>query len=130
MPGHHAFPELADCLLDRFPAMERGAIYTDIQTELFNFVKDYVGREPSSVESKDAEALIGHFEKWFAEKASPRRVFVPCVISREPAPRFEIGPVTFEFIDGVTTSNFYPHSGGDAALDRRGFDKLVRWMRE
>jgi hypothetical protein len=34
------------------------------------------------------------------------RVFVPSVISRIPAPRFKIGPVTFEFIDPVTTSDF------------------------
>ena len=84
-------------------------------------------RRPSEAR---AEALIAHFEKWFADKASPRRVFVPCVISRTPAPRFEIGPVTFEFIDRVTTSDFYPGGGGDAAMDRRGFDDLVRWMRE
>jgi hypothetical protein len=130
MPGHHAFTELTDCLLDRLPAMERGAIYADIQTELFNFIEDYVGREPSTVGSKDAEVLVAHFEKWFADKTPPRRVFVPCVISRTPAPRFEIGPVTFEFIDRVTTSDFHPRGGGDAALDRRGFDDLVRWMRE
>jgi hypothetical protein len=106
MPGHYAFTELTDCLLDRFPAMERGAIYADIQDELFNFIEDYVGREPSGVGSQDAEALVGHFEKWFADRALPRRVFVPCVISRTPAPRFEIGPVTFEFIERVATSNF------------------------
>ncbi|HZZ61224.1 MAG TPA: hypothetical protein VFE63_08630 [Roseiarcus sp.] len=130
MPGHYAFTELADCLLDRLPGMERGAIYAEIQTELFNFIEDYVGREPSTVGSKDAEALVTQFEKWFADKASPQRVFVPCVISRTPVPRFEIGLVTFEFIDRVTTSDFYPHAGGDAALHRRGFDDLVRWMRE
>jgi hypothetical protein len=130
MPGHHAFTELTDCLLDRLPAMERGVIYADVQTELFNFIEDFVDREPSTVGSRDAEALVGHFEKWFADKATPRRVFVPCAISRTPAPRFEIGPVTFEFIDSVTTSDFCPHSGGDAALDRRGFDDLVKWMRE
>lgn len=130
MPGHHAFTELTDCLLDRLPAIERGAVYADIQTELFNFIENYVGREPSTVGSKDAEALVAHFEKWFADRTSPPRVFVPCVISRTSAPRFEIGPVTFEFIDRVTTSDFYPHGGGDAALGRRGFDDLVEWMRE
>jgi hypothetical protein len=52
------------------------------------------------------------------------------VISRTPESRFEIGPVTFEFIDRVTTSDFYPHGGEDTALDRHGFDDLVRWMRE
>ena len=71
MPGHHAFTELTDCLLDRLPAMERGAVYADIQTELFNFIEGYVGREPSTVGSKDAEALVAHFEKWFADKTSP-----------------------------------------------------------
>lgn len=130
VPGHHAFTELTDCLLDRLPGMERGAIYVDIQTELFSFIEDYVGRDPSTVGSKDAEAVVAHFEKWFADKASPRRVFVPCVISRTPAPRFEIGPVTFEFIDSVATSSFYPRGGEDAALDRRGFDDLGRWMQE
>ncbi len=130
MPGHLAFTELTDCVLDRLPAVERGAVYADIQTELFNFVEDYIGREPSIVGSKDAEALVAHFEKWFADKTLSRRVFVPCVISRTPAPRFEIGPVVFEFIDRVTTSDFYPHGVGEAALDRRGFDDLVRWMRE
>ncbi len=130
MPGHHALTELTDCLLGRLPAMERGTIYADIQTELFNFIEDYAGREPSTVGSKDAEALIEHFERWLADKTSPRRVFVPCVISRTSAPRFEIGPVTFEFIDRVTTSDFYPRGDGDAAFDQRGFDDLVQWMRE
>jgi hypothetical protein len=130
IPGHHAFTELTDCLLDRLPSMERGAIYSDIQTELFNFIEQYVGREPPSVGSKEAEALVAHFEKWFADKALPRRVFVPCVISRTPAPSFEIGPVMFEFVDRVVVSSFYPQGNGDTALDRRGFDDLVRWMRE
>src|SRR5271165_3308663 len=57
-PGHLAFTELTDCVLDRLPAVERGAIYADIETELFNFVEDYIGREPSTVGSKDAEALV------------------------------------------------------------------------
>jgi hypothetical protein len=130
MPGHRAFTDLTDCLLDRLPAMERGAIYVDIQTELFNFIEHYVDREPPTVGTKDAESLVAHFQKWFTDKSSPRRVFVPCVISRTPAPRFEIGPVTFEFIDHVTMSDFYPHGGGDTVLSRRGFDDLVRWMRE
>ena len=120
MPGHYAFTELTDCLLDRLPAMERGAVYADIQTEVFNFIEDYVGREPSTVGSKDAKALVAHFEKWFSDKTSPSRVFVPCVIFRTSAPRFEIGPVTFEFIDRLATSDFYPHGGGDAVLDQHG----------
>ena len=73
IPGHHAFTDLTDCLFDRLPAMERGAIYADIQDELFNFIEDYVGREPSAVGSQDAKALVGHFEKWFADKTSSRR---------------------------------------------------------
>jgi hypothetical protein len=130
MPGHHAFTELADCLLDRLPAMERGANYLDIQDELFTVIESYVGRKPSTIGSKDAEVLVAHFEKWFSDRTSPRRVFVPCVISRTPAARFEIGPVTFEFIDRIEMSDFYPRDAGDAVLGQRGFDDLVRWMRE
>ncbi len=130
MPGHRAFAELTDCLLDRLPAMARGTFYVDMQTELFNFIEEYVDRDPDTIAGENAEALVTHFESWFTNNASPRRVFVPCVISRTPAPRFEIGPVTFEFIDRVVTSDFCPAHGGDAVLDQRGLNDMVRWMRE
>jgi hypothetical protein len=130
VPGRHAFTELTDCLLDRNAAMERGAIYADVQSELFTFIERLVGRDPSTVDISDAEALVASFEKWFKDRTAPWRVFVPIVISRAQALRFQIGPVTFEFIDRVRTSDFYPPSDGDAALDRRGFDDLLKWMRE
>jgi hypothetical protein len=129
MPGHSAFPELTNCLLNRLPAMKRGATYIDIQTELFSFIEDYVDRNPSSVGSTDAETLIAHFERWFSNMSSPRRVFVPCVLSRTSAPRFEIGPVAFEFVDRVAASDIY-HRDGNGDLGRRAFDDLVRWMYE
>ncbi len=110
--------------------MERGTFYAGVQTELFNFIEDYVDRDPDTIAGENAEALVAHFENWFVNNASPRRVFVPCVISRTPAPRFEIGPVTFEFIDRVVTSSFCPARGGDTVLDQSGLNDLVRWMRE
>jgi hypothetical protein len=130
IPGNQALTELTDCLLDRFPALERGAAYADVETELFNFIEAYLGRDPLTVGSDDVELLVTHFQIWLAGKAAPRRVFVPCVLSRIAAPRFEIGPVTFEFIDRVITSDFYPHGGGEAAFDQHGFDDLLQWMRE
>ncbi len=130
MPGHHAFTELTECILERVPRMERGVAYADVQTELFARMENYIGREPSNVSDQDAQALVAHFEKWFADRALPRRVFVPCVISRTPAPRFEIGPVTFEYIDDITASNVYPRSADDTIAGRPGFDDIVRWMRE
>jgi hypothetical protein len=130
MPGHHAFSELTDCVLDRLSAMERGSTYADVQTELFSFIEAYVDREPSGIGSQDVEALVAHFASWFAGKASPRRIFVPCLLTRTPAPRFEVGPVTFEFIDNVKTGDFYPKDAGKAGLDRGGFDDLLCWMRE
>lgn len=128
-PGRQAFDKLVDCLLDLIPAMQRGAIYADIKMELFNWIESLVDRDPSTVERDDAIALVAYFEKWFSGRAAPRRVFVPCVISRTPAGRFEIGPVTFEYIDTLMTSDFCPYSGDDISQGRRGFDDLVRWMR-
>ena len=130
MPGHHAFTELTDCVLDRFPIIERGAMYADIQTELFRLIGDYIGQDKSTLGMEDASALLVSFKKWFDDKAIPQRVFVPCVITRVAAPRFEIGPVTFEFIDRVSSSDFYPNGGDESALDRRGFDAILQWMRE
>jgi hypothetical protein len=95
MPGHLSFTELIDCLFRRFPNMERGIAVSDVQAELFNFIERYLGREPATIGSEDAQVLVAHFEKWFAAQALSRRVFVPCVISRTPAARFEIGPILF-----------------------------------
>jgi hypothetical protein len=130
MPGQAAFIELVDRVLDRLPALDRGAIYANVQSEVFTFIEAYVGRDPSAIGIMDAEAIVSHLDAWFAAKASSRRVFVPCLISRTTALRFEIGPVTFEFVDRLTGSDFYPAGGGDAALDRSGFDDLLKWMRE
>ncbi len=131
MPGQLAFAELTDCLLDSFPLMERGAVYTDVRAELFDWIETYIGREPSTIGSEEAQALVAHFAIWFTHNTGSRRVFVPCVLSRVPAPRFKIGPVTFEFIDRVLTSDFYPSKDDvEAALDRLGFDDLMQWMRD
>lgn len=44
-PGHEAFTELSESIIGQFPAMERGTIYTNFQTELFDFLATtYVGR--------------------------------------------------------------------------------------
>ncbi|TWA89390.1 hypothetical protein FBZ96_1204 [Bradyrhizobium stylosanthis] len=128
--AHQAFGDLTDCLRDRYPAMERGSTYADVQTELFSFIEAYVGREPSTIATSDAEALLTRFEHWFAQRASSRRVFVPCLITRTAAPRFEIGPVTFEFINRIRTSDFWPSLKGEASLDRHGFEDLLKWMHE
>jgi hypothetical protein len=131
MPGHHALAELTDCVLDQIPGLERGALYADIETELFNFLESYVDREPSSIGAIDAEALFTRLTNWFTLRATPRRVFVPCLITRTPAPRFQIGPVTFEFSDRIATSDFYPQNRGDEGIfDRRMFDDIVRWMHD
>src|SRR5579875_1796752 len=81
IPGYQALTELADRLLDRFPCMERGAAYANITNELINFIGNFIGREPTTIDAKEAEALIAHLKKWFAGKTSSRRVFVPCVIT-------------------------------------------------
>ncbi len=128
MPGHLRFNDLTNCILDRLPALERGCYYSDIQDALFTFLIRFSGREPSSIQIEDCESLIGHFIGWFSVRSASTRHFVPCVISPTPAPRFSIGPVTFECLDTVGASDFVPSSTNGDATDRTDFDKLVRWM--
>ena len=110
--------------------MKRGALYKNVQDELFSYIERLIGFDPASIGHEDANALIGHFSEWFAELALARRVFIPCVISRTSAPRFEIGPVTFEFIDRLATSNFRPPAERGGKMDHYGFDELLKWMRD
>jgi hypothetical protein len=128
--GHNAFNQLSECLVERCAAMERGTNFGNFQTELFSQLDAYVGREPDTIALADAQRLVDHFNRWFTEHASPRRVFVPCVLTPWAAPTFEIGPVTFVYIDEITRSEFYPASAEADVIGKHDFDKLLALMRE
>ena len=81
-PEGEAFSELFECLVSRSPTMERGTVFSAVQTELLGVLKDgFVGRDPTTVSYDDVASLYAHFDGWFNQLAAPRRVFVPCVIT-------------------------------------------------
>jgi hypothetical protein len=123
-----AFADLSECLIKRSPAMERGAIFANVRTELLKAITDYVGRDPTSIGANDVVSLHVHFDEWFGHLAALRRVFVPCVISPWEAPRFSVGPSVFVFIDEVVRSEFYPPA--EDILDRDSFDRMLGLMRD
>jgi hypothetical protein len=129
-PGGEAFANLAESIILRWPAMERGLIFGNLESELFDYLAaGYVGRQSTTIAVADVSALFRHFEIWFQKLAMPRRFFVPCVISPWPAPRFSIGPVDFIFIDEVSRSEWYPGSNPHDILSRQGFDAMLELMR-
>jgi hypothetical protein len=129
-PGHEAFTELSESIIGQFPAMERGTIFANFETELFDFLAtSYVGRDPASIGAAEVSALHDHFVVWFAKLASPRRIFVPSVISPWSAPRFSIGPVVFIFVEEAAQSEFYPRGNPSDILSRDGFDRMLQLMK-
>jgi hypothetical protein len=128
--GHNAFNELSECLVAHSAAVERGTNFANFQTELFSQLEAYVGRDPGSVACTDARQLVDHFTAWFKRHASPRRVFVPCVLTPWAAPRFEIGSVTVIYIDEITTSEFYPAGPAPDVLAKQNFDTMLELMRD
>lgn len=129
-PGHEAFTDLSESVISQFPAMERGTIFSHFETELFDFLAiTYVGRDPASISAAEASALHDHFAAWFAKLATPRRIFVPCVISPWSAPRFSVGPAVFIFIEEAAQSEFYPRDLADT-LSCDGFDRMLQLMRD
>lgn len=73
-PGHEAFAELSECTIGQFPAMERGTIFANFQSELFGFVaSNYLERDPATIGAADVSALHDHFAAWFAKLATPRK---------------------------------------------------------
>lgn len=128
--GHDAFNQLSECLVAHFPTMERGTNFANLQSDLFAKLEAYVGRDPASIECADAQALLDHLNEWFKDHSSLRKVFVPCVLTPWPAPRFDIGPVTFVYIDEITSSEFYPADPTPDVLAKHSFDTLLELMRE
>jgi hypothetical protein len=128
--GHDAFNQLSECLMRRSHVMERGANFANLQNELFTQVESYVGFDPVTIAEVDAQRLVDHFDEWFKGLASPRRVFVPCVLTPWAAPRFNIGPVTFVHLDEITKGEFYPGGSTPDVLAKHNFDTLLQLMRE
>ena len=128
--GHDAFNQLSECLVTHSPAMERGANFANLQNELFTQLEAYVGCVPVAIGDADARRLVDHFDEWFKRLARPRRVFVPCVLTPWAAPRFNIGPVTFVYLDEITKGEFYPGETPPDVLAKYNFDTLLQLMRE
>jgi hypothetical protein len=131
-PGRAAFIELSETIVRHFPAMERGTIFPNLQSELFTVLADeYVDRYPPTIGATEVSSLHDHFARWFEESAKPRRVFIPCFVSRWAAPHFSIGPVLFTFIEQFAQSEFYPRGDDQiAAVARLGFDQMLTLMRD
>jgi hypothetical protein len=110
--------------------MDRGTNFANFQSELFQKLEAYVGHDPASIESADAQALLDHLNQWFKGHASLRKVFVPCVLTPWAAPRFDIGSVTFVYVDEITTCEFYPTGPTPDVLATHSFDSLIELMQE
>jgi hypothetical protein len=128
--GHTAFNQLSERLMAHSEAMERGTNFANFQTELFSQLEAFVGRDPEAIARADAQRLVDHFTQRFKSHASPRKVFVPCVLTPRAAPRFEIGPVTFVYIDEITSSEFYPAGPTPDVVAKHSFDTMLKLMRE
>ncbi|MBS1092386.1 hypothetical protein JK208_12305 [Gluconobacter sp. Dm-74] len=123
-----AFFDFLENVASRFPAMARGTIVYDIRTALLKALADYVNRDAASIGPRDVEAIEAQLVTWFDRLSTPRRVFVPCIISPWRAPRFSIGPADFVFIDDIQRSDFYPRE--DDWLGRSHFDKMIGVMKK
>jgi hypothetical protein len=128
--GRAAFNQLAERLITHNAAMERGVNFDRFQTELFGQLEAFVSRGSETISCADVQRVADHLAGWFKVHASPRKVFVPCVLTPWTAPRFDIGPVTFVYIDGVTASEFYSAGTEPDVLARQNFDAMIELMRE
>lgn len=130
-PGDEAFTKLSESIIGHLPAMERGTIFSNFQTELFEFLAaTYIGLDPASIGAAEVSAVHDHFAAWFAKLATPLRIFIPCAISPWPAPRFSVGPAVFIFIEDVVRSEFYPRGDPSDIVWRDGFDRMLQLMRD
>jgi hypothetical protein len=128
-PGHEAFTEFSESIIRQFPAMERGTIFANFESELFEFLATtFIGRDPPPIGMAEVSAVNDHFAEWFAKLATPRRIFIPCAITPWPAPRFSVGPAIFLFIDDVRKSEFYPRDDPEDVIWRHAFDRMLQLM--
>lgn len=130
--GAGAFAELCEQLLSRDRAIERGTRLADFADELFTGLLEngYLGRDAATVSSTDLQQLIERLAHWFTARAVAQQVYVPCMISPWPSPRFSVGSISFVFIDEVPRSEYYVAVGGGSSFPLNDVDRLLQVMRD
>jgi hypothetical protein len=128
--GHEAFQKLSERIIRHSTAMERGVKFASVQTELLGYVGAYAGRDPGTISLSDAEQLRNHFVTWFDKSSTPRRVFVPCALSRWQSNDFVVGPVSFFFIGEQGFHTFYTPGTQPDAIAQKSFIDLLKLMKE
>lgn len=129
-PGYDAFTDLTEAMIALIPGIRRGAQFANFQTALLELLDaTYLERPAESVGQGEVSSLRDRLLAWFQERAKPRRVFVPCVISPWGAPTFAIGPVEFVFIEDVRRSPFYARIDSADVLTRDAFNRMLETMR-
>jgi hypothetical protein len=127
--GIEPFTELSEKMFSGSPKIERGTSFTAYQEELFSaLLSDYMGRDPNAIADADVAALAKRLADWFVERAAKRTIFVPCMISPWPSPRFSIGPIAFIFIGDVAKSEYYLDTKAPQSLPISGLDNLLEAM--
>jgi hypothetical protein len=128
--GVEAFSELSEKTFRKIPGLERGTAFSGYQEEFLTvLLSRHLGKDITTIVDADVLAIEKHFADWFSGKAAKRTIFVPCMISPWPSPRFSIGPVSFIFLNDVSASEYYPHGGPEDQLNVFGFDSLIAAMR-
>jgi len=129
-PGYDAFTDLTEAMIALIPGIRRGAQFANFRTALLEFLDaTYLERPAESVGQSEVSSLRDRLLAWFQERAKPRRIFVPCVISPRGAPTFAIGPVEFVFIEDVRRSPFYARIDSADVLTRDAFNRMLETMR-
>jgi len=131
LPGAEPFTQLSEKLFGRSAKIERGTTFEAYQDELFGtLMSDYLERDPRSIGSADVQAIESRLAKWFSARASNQTVFVPCMISPWPSPRFSVGPVSFIFLEDVQHSEFFPRPNASEEATFNNVAHLLDAMRK
>jgi hypothetical protein len=124
------FNALADEIFDDPPINGRGTRYATYTYELFGItLREFAERQPGNIAKADVILLQDAIANWFADRAEARTVFVPCVLSRWPSPRFSVGPIPFIFLDEVRQTEFYPSADTLDGVARIEVDKFLERIR-
>ncbi len=127
--GMEPFTALSEKMFSGSAKIERGTSFAAYQEEFFSaLLSDYMGRDPDAIGDADVAALEKRLADWFADRAATRTVFVPCMISPWPSPRFSVGPIDFIFLGDVAKSEYYVRHEVAQSLPVSGLDNLLEAM--
>lgn len=103
--GARSLYELADSMFTSSAMYRRGTTFDDLSDAMTDIIiMDFIEHRDREATPADLALVERKIEDWFQGRSATHQLYVPCIMTRYPAPAFSVGPVQFTHIEAFAAA--------------------------